>query len=100
MSWAGFVEWLTGVTNNPVFISLTTIFSTLGVPGNDAFVLIQKAMQATGVDSDKAADMVKEFFLTLTDGSKTRNYSEVYLQRKDSKSRGKSKWLMPCNSNI
>lgn len=52
-------------------VEYTPIFSTLGVEGNDAFVLIQKAMQATGVDSDKAADMVKEFFLTLTDGSKT-----------------------------
>ena len=52
-------------------VEYAPIFSTLGVSGNDAFVLIQKAMQATGVDSDKAADMVKEFFLTLTDGSDT-----------------------------
>lgn len=52
-------------------VEYAPIFSTLGVTGNDAFVLIQKAMQATGVDSDKAADMVKEFFLTLTDGSTT-----------------------------
>ena len=52
-------------------VEYTPIFSTLGITGNDAFVLIQQAMQATGVDSDKAADMVKEFFLTLTDGSKT-----------------------------
>lgn len=52
-------------------VEYAPLFSTLGVSGNDAFVLIQKAMQATGVDSDKAADMVKEFFLTLTDGSDT-----------------------------
>lgn len=50
-------------------VEYAPIFSTLGVTGNDAFVLIQKAMQATGVDSDKAADMVKELMLTLTDGS-------------------------------
>lgn len=50
-------------------VEYSPIFSTLGVTGNDAFNLIRTAMQATGVDSDKAADMVKEFFLTLTDGS-------------------------------
>ena len=50
-------------------VEYSPIFSTLGVTGNDAFNLIRLAMQATGVDSDKAADMVKEFFLTLTDGS-------------------------------
>ena len=50
-------------------VEYAPIFSTLGVTGNDAFNLIRTAMQATGVDSDKAADMVKEFMLTLTDGS-------------------------------
>lgn len=50
-------------------VEYAPIFSTLGVSGNDAFNLIRQAMQATGVDSDKAADMVKEFMLTLTDGS-------------------------------
>ncbi|WP_312288152.1 phage tail tape measure protein [Terrisporobacter sp.] len=45
------------------------IFSTMGITSSDAFQLISKGMQATGVDSDKSADMVKEFFLTLTDGS-------------------------------
>lgn len=50
-------------------VEYSPIFSTLGISGNDAFVLIQKAMQATGVDSDKAADMVKEFFLKFTEGS-------------------------------
>lgn len=49
----------------------TPILSTLGVKGNEAFVLISEAMKTTGLDSDKSADMIKEFFLTLTDGSKT-----------------------------
>lgn len=52
-------------------VEYTPIFSTLGITGNDAFNLIREAMKATGVDSDKAADIVKEFFLTLTDGSTT-----------------------------
>lgn len=50
-------------------VEYTPIFSTLGVTGNDAFNLIREAMNATGVDSDKAADMVKEFFLKFTEGS-------------------------------
>lgn len=50
-------------------VEYSPIFSTLGVTGNDAFNLIREAMNATGVDSDKAADMVKEFFLKFTEGS-------------------------------
>lgn len=50
-------------------VEYSPIFSTLGVTGNDAFLLIREAMNATGVDSDKAADMIKELMLTLTDGS-------------------------------
>lgn len=52
-------------------VEYAPIFSTLGITGNDAFILIREAMKATGVDSDKAADMVKELMLTLTDGSDT-----------------------------
>lgn len=62
-------------------VEYTPIFSTLGVTGNDAFLLIREAMKATGVDSDKAADMIKELMLTLTDGSdaSARALSELGL---------------------
>ena len=62
-------------------VEYAPIFSTLGVTGNDAFLLIREAMQATGVDSDKAADMVKEFMLTLTDGSdaSAKSFSDLGL---------------------
>ncbi|KGJ49818.1 hypothetical protein KD33_07745 [Clostridium sp. NCR] len=46
------------------------IFSQMGLSGQESFNLIKDAMNATGVESDKAADMLKEFTLTMTDGSK------------------------------
>lgn len=46
------------------------IFSTMGLSGQESFNIIKEAMNATGVESDKAADMLKEFTLTMTDGSK------------------------------
>lgn len=52
-------------------VEYTPILSTLGVGGKEAFALISEAVKATGLDTDKAADMVKEFYLTLTDGSNT-----------------------------
>lgn len=52
-------------------VEYTPILSTLGVDGKTSFALISEAVKATGLDTDKAADMVKEFFLTLTDGSST-----------------------------
>lgn len=52
-------------------VEYTPILSTLGVGGKEAFALISEAVKATGLDTDKAADMVKEFYLTLTDGSST-----------------------------
>jgi peptidoglycan hydrolase CwlO-like protein len=30
LDWSGFTQWLTDITTNPVFISLTSIFTTLG----------------------------------------------------------------------
>lgn len=50
-------------------IEYTPIFSQFGVDGKQAFALISQAMQDTGMDSDKVADMMKEVFLTITDGS-------------------------------
>lgn len=52
------------------FIEYTPIFGQMGVDGQDAFNLINSAMLATGMDSDKVADMMKELTLTITDGSK------------------------------
>ena len=52
-------------------VEYTPILSTLGLTGQDVFALISEGVKATGLDTDKAADMVKEFFLTLTDGSTT-----------------------------
>ena len=52
-------------------VEYTPILSTLGVGGKEAFALISEAVKATGLDTNKAADMVKEFYLTLTDGSNT-----------------------------
>lgn len=46
------------------------IFSTMGLSGTEAFNLIKSGVMATGVESDKSADMLKEFTLTMTDGSK------------------------------
>lgn len=51
------------------FLEYTPIFSQFGVDGKQAFALISQAMQDTGMDSDKVADMMKEVFLTITDGS-------------------------------
>lgn len=51
------------------FLEYTPIFSQFGVDGEQAFALISQAMQTTGMDSDKVADMMKECFLTITDGS-------------------------------
>ncbi len=50
-------------------IEYTPIFSQFGVDGKQAFALISQAMRDTGMDSDKVADMMKEVFLTITDGS-------------------------------
>lgn len=50
-------------------VEYAPIFSTLGVTSEDAFLLIQEGFKATGVDTDKAADMVKEFFLKFTEGA-------------------------------
>lgn len=52
-------------------VEYTPILSTLGVSGKEAFALIDEAVNATGMNTDQAADMVKEFFLSLTDGSTT-----------------------------
>lgn len=52
-------------------VEYTPILSTLGLSGQEAFALIDEAVNATGMNTDQAADMVKEFFLTLTDGSTT-----------------------------
>ncbi|MEG0134231.1 MAG: phage tail tape measure protein, partial [Clostridium sp.] len=56
-----------------------------GIKGEDAFALISSGVQATGLDTDKAADMVKEFFLTLTDGSTTSKdaFKEIGLNIDD-----------------
>lgn len=51
------------------FLEYTPIFSQFGLEGEQAFALISQAMQDTGMDSDKVADMMKEVFLTITDGS-------------------------------
>ncbi|MGL5642083.1 MAG: phage tail tape measure protein, partial [Paraclostridium sp.] len=51
------------------FLEYTPIFSQFGLGGKQAFALISQAMQDTGMDSDKVADMMKEVFLTITDGS-------------------------------
>ncbi|CEP39722.1 phage tail tape measure protein [Paraclostridium sordellii] len=51
------------------FLEYTPIFSQFGIDGEQAFALISEAMQDTGMDSDKVADMMKEVFLTITDGS-------------------------------
>ena len=51
------------------FLEYTPIFSQFGVDGKQAFALISQAMKDTGMDSDKVADMMKEVFLTITDGS-------------------------------
>ena len=51
------------------FLEYTPIFSQVGVDGEQAFALISQAMTDTGMDSDKVADMMKEVFLTITDGS-------------------------------
>lgn len=50
-------------------IEYSNIFSQMGIDGEEAFNLISSAMQDTGMDSDKVADVLKEFSLTLTDGS-------------------------------
>lgn len=52
-------------------VEYTPILSTLGISGKEAFALIDEAVNATGMNTDQAADMVKEFFLSLTDGSTT-----------------------------
>ena len=52
-------------------VEYTPILSTLGLTGQDVFALISEGVKATGLDTDKSADMLKEFFLTLTDGSDT-----------------------------
>lgn len=52
-------------------VEYTPILSTLGVTGEEAFKLVDEAVNATGMTTDQAMDMVKEFFLTLTDGSTT-----------------------------
>ena len=52
-------------------VEYTPILSTLGIEAKDAFMLIDEAINATGMNTDQAADMVKEFLLTLTDGSNT-----------------------------
>ena len=51
------------------FIEYTPILGQMGLSGQDAFNLISSAMQTTGMDSDKVADMIKELTLTITDGS-------------------------------
>lgn len=51
------------------FLEYTPIFSQFGLDGEQAFALISQAMKDTGMDSDKVADMMKEVFLTITDGS-------------------------------
>lgn len=51
------------------FIEYTPILGQMGISGQDAFNLISSAMQTTGMDSDKVADMIKELTLTITDGS-------------------------------
>ena len=53
------------------FLEYTPIFGQFGVNGEQAFGLISQAMQDTGMDSDKVADMMKECFLTIIDGSKS-----------------------------
>ena len=52
-------------------VEYTPILSTLGIEAKDAFMLIDEAINATGMNTDQATDMVKEFLLTLTDGSTT-----------------------------
>lgn len=52
-------------------VEYTPILSTLGIEAKDAFMLIDEAINATGMNTDQATDMVKEFLLTLTDGSNT-----------------------------
>lgn len=51
------------------FIEYTPILGQMGLSGQDAFNLISSAMQTTGMDSDKVADMIKELTLTITDSS-------------------------------
>lgn len=53
------------------FIEYTPILGQMGLSGQDAFNLMSSAMQTTGMDSDKVADMMKELTLTITDGSTT-----------------------------
>lgn len=59
MSWEGFTQWLTDVSNNPVFISLTTIFGVGGcawvILGRTSFgkKMINKALDlASGLKRD------------------------------------------------
>lgn len=52
-------------------VEYTPIISTLGVSAEDAFNLVETAVNSTSLSTDQAMDMVKEFFLTLTDGSTT-----------------------------
>lgn len=52
-------------------VEYTPILSTLGIEAKDTFLLIDEAINATGMNTDQATDMVKEFLLTLTDGSTT-----------------------------
>lgn len=52
-------------------VEYTPILSTLGIEAKDALALISEGVNATGLSSDQASDMIKEFFLSLTDGSDT-----------------------------
>ena len=52
-------------------VEYTPILSTFGIEAKDAFMLIDEAINATGMNTDQAADMIKEFFLSLSDGSTT-----------------------------
>lgn len=56
-------DWMDAIKEFP------SILSTFGVSGSDSFLLMQEAVNATGIETSQAADMVKEFFLKLTDGS-------------------------------
>ncbi|MDB8790893.1 phage tail tape measure protein [Romboutsia sp. 1001216sp1] len=70
-------------------VEYTPILSTLGVSGQEAFALVDEAVNATGMSTDQAMDMVKEFFLTLTDGSTTSKdaFKDLGIDIEDLKSK-------------
>ena len=70
-------------------VEYTPILSTLGVSGQEAFALVDEAVNATGMTTDQAMDMVKEFFLTLTDGSTTSKdaFKDLGIDIEDLKSK-------------